>query len=284
MARAAVRTPSERAPSEHRSRLIIIAAVIFAGIAALLLFVALQNGDGGGGGSEGAAAATTEVVVATRSISANTTLEADMIEVKAIPLDQSLTGAYSTLDAALGLPVRYPLQAGEQVTTLKIGLDAIEDEKDLALVLEPGERAFAVEATEVSAVGGLLLPGNFIDVIAVFDEETFGVGKTETVLQNIEVLSVAQEAQEPVPRASTDDPADLAGGSGISGQRPEEVERQPRARSVTLAVTPQQAQLLAALQSEGTGIKIWLALRPLEDGAAQILLGTNLDRFYSPPR
>lgn len=279
MARSAVGTPSE-----HRSRVIILAAVIFAGIAALLLFVALQSGDGGGGGSESAAGVTAEIVVATRPISANTTLEADMLELKAIPLDQELIGAYSSVEAAVGLPVRYPLQAGEQVTTSKIGIDAIADEKDIALVLEPGQRAFAVEATEVSAVGGLLLPGNFIDVIAVFDSDTFGEGKAETVLQNIEVLSVAQEAQEPVPRASTDEAAALDGGNGISGQRPEEVERQPRARSVTLAVTPDQAQLLAALQSEGTGIKIWLALRPFQDGVAQVLQGTSLDRFYSPPR
>lgn len=269
---------------ERSNRLMIGAAVVFAGLVAILLFVALQSR--GGSDESGAAVPQVSVVVAARSIDANTRITADMLELRSIPSDQLLTGAYAEIERVLGLPARYPLQTGEQVTMAKVGVEAIADEKDLALILQPGQRAFAVEATEVSAVGGLLLPGNFVDVIAVFGEETGGINKAVTVLQNIEVLGVAQEAQEPVPAAASDgqagDASDEPASSGISGQRPDEVERQPRARSITLAVTPDQAQLLANLQSQDD-IELWLSLRPVDDSAPVELFETNLLQFHSPP-
>jgi len=274
MARAALAAT----PSESRSRPLIIAAVIFSAIAAVLLFVALQNRGGDGAAS---AAATTDVVVAATNINANTMLTADLLEVRSVAVDDALAGAYATTSAAIGLPARYPIQKGEQVTTGRLGLEAITDEKDIALVLKAGQRAFAVEATEVTAVGGLLLPGNSVDVIAVFGEETGGIEKAVTVLQNIQVLGVAQEAQEPLPATGDATGTDGTDG-GIRGQRPEDVERQPSARSVTLAVTPDQAQLLASLQSQDD-VEIWLSLRPLDDDGNVDVGDTNLLQFHSPP-
>ena len=249
-----------------RNRTAIIAAFIFAAIAALLLFVALQN-RGEGGGTVAGPVATTDVVVASQNVSANTKLTAEMIEVKSIPTDQVLTGGYISIEAAVGLPVRYPLQLGEQLTTTKVGLEAIASEKDLALVLDSGMRAFALSASEVTAVGGLLLPKNFVDVIAVFTNDD-GIERIVTVLENIQVLGVAQEALEPVPATANVGDSDASESeAGILGQRSDEVERQPRARSITLAVTPDQVQLLAGLQTEDN-IDLWLSLRPLDDDAS----------------
>jgi len=261
----------------------IVAAVVFAAIAAILLFVALQSRDSGGGSNS--AAATTDVVVATRAIDANTKLTGDLLELKAVSTDQVLAGAYSTIDNVIGLPVRYPVQAGEQITPTKVGVEAIADEKDLALVLPDGQRAFSVTASEVTAVGGLLLPGNNVDVIAVFSDPNSNTSqRAVTVLQNISILAVAQEAQQPVPAASDGvaTPGDPA-AQGLQGQRPSDVKRQPDARSVTLAVTPDQAQLLAALQSQDN-VDIWLSLRPADDKSNVPIGETNLSQYYSPPQ
>ncbi len=281
MAQAAV-AASGTAP-EGRNRLLIIGALVFGLITAVLLFTALQNN--GGGGSSGAAfqVTTQDVLVVTRNVEANTLLTEDMLELQAVPADQVLAGSYLDAEAAIGLPLRFPLQAGEPVTEAKIGLSVIQDEGDLALILDPGMRGFAVQASEVSAVGGNLLPGNLVDVIAVFDEETFGVTRAETVLQGIEVLAIAQEALEPIPGSALDAEAEAdAGGArtGIQSQRPDEVETQPSARSVTLAVDPEQAQLLATLQSQGD-VEIWLSLRPIDDTEEQEgLQSTNLTPFF----
>ena len=264
---------------ESRNRTMIFAAVVFAAIAAVLLFVALQN-SGGGGDSASAPVATTDVVVATQEVSANTILTAEMIEVKSLPVDQVLTGGYTSAETAVGLPVRYPLQAGEQLTTSKVGLEAIADEKDLALVLDSGMRAFAVSASEVTAVGGLLLPKNFVDVIAVFENDEGEIESVVTVLENIQVLGVAQEALEPVPATVNVSDSEVSGSeTGILGQRSDEVERQPRARSVTLAVTPDQVQLLAGLQTDD--VSLWLSLRPLDDDASGPQGTLSADKFQA---
>ena len=249
---------------QSRNRTMMVAAIAFAAIAALLLFVALRSSDSGAGGTI-VPVATTDVVVATQNVSANTKLRAEMIELKSIPVDQALTGGYTNVETAVGLPVRYPLQAGEQLTTSKVGLEAIQDEKDLALVLDSGMRAFAVSASEVTAVGGLLLPKNYVDVVAVFANDEGRIESVATVLENIQVLGVAQEALEPVPATAIVGDSDASRSeAGILGQRSDEVERQPRARSVTLAVTPDQVQLLAGLQSQDN-VALWLSLRPLDD-------------------
>jgi len=276
MARVLAGTPPERT-----SRMMMLGAVLFAAIAALLVFVILRQTDEGGS----SAAGTESVVVAATDVDTNVKLTADMLGVKAVPLDQVITGAYSSTTPLIGLPARYPIEAGDQITPGKVGVEAIQDEKDLSLLLKSGQRGFAVEATEVTAVGGLLLPGNFVDVIAVFGDETGGIEKAVTALQNIEVLGVAQVAQEPVPAAAVEDTAqtlDTQAGQGIRGQRPEDVERQPGARSVTLAVSPAQAQLLAALQAQDD-VQIWLSLRGVDDRQNVPTGETNLLPFHSPP-
>jgi len=270
MARVIAATPIERT-----NRLVMLGAVLCAAIAALLIFVALQ----GRGGSE-VSAGTATVVVASGDIEANTVLGANLLETRAVPSDQLIVGGYRDTADLIGLPARYPIQAGEQITASKVGVEAIENEKDLALVLEPGQRGFALRATEVTAVGGLILPGNAVDVIAVFLDDEGDVERAETVLQHIQVLSVAQMAQEPLPApASGEEESQL--GDGVRGQRPEELERQPEARSVTLGVSPDQAQFLAALQTQD-GVEIWLSLRPVDDDADVPLDATNLLHFHSP--
>ncbi len=263
------------------NRLMVVAAVLFASIAAVLVFVALQSRGEQGGGS---AAVTTNVIVASRDIPANTKLAPDMLEVRSFPSETILDGAYAQIEPLVGLPTRFPVAKGEQLTPLRIGLNAIEDEDDLALVLQAGRRGFAVEVTEVTGVGGLLLPGNVVDVIAVFDSGTTGIDKAVTLLQNVEVLAVAQEAQQPVPvLAQTSDEREVgegtAPGAGIRGQRPDDVERQPGARTVTLAVTPAEAQLLALAQENA---RLWLSLRPLADTESESLDEANLLPFQAP--
>jgi len=267
----------EATAPEGRSGGMIVAAVVFAALAAILLFVALQSRGGGGGSSS--AVADTSVVVAKQDIAVNTRLTAEMLEVRSVPSDEARIGVYASTQGLIGLPARYPIQSGDQITASKIGVEAIRDEKDIALVLSKGMRAVGVKATEINAVGGLLLPGNHVDIIAVFGQETGGIDKAVTVLQNVEVLGVAQEAQEPVPAASDGTEGDAA---AISGQRPDGVERQPSARSVTLAVTPDQAQLLAALQAQAD-VQIFLSLRSVDDTDVPALNETNLLPFHSPP-
>ena len=176
-----------------------------------------------------------------------------------VPPDAALRGGFSATTPLIGEVTRYPLVEGEQMTALKVGPQG-QEEDGLSFVIPAGRRALAVSVTEVTGVGGLLLPGDMVDVIAVLNEGDVGTDKAVTLLQNIEVLAVAQEAQEPLPPAQgTADEETASQETRALGDRPEDIEPQPNARTVTLAVTPEETQLLALAQEKG---KLVLALRP----------------------
>ena len=240
-----------RGAPETRSRLLIVAAALFAVIAAALVFVALQNRSDS---STGSTAGLVPVVVAASDLGRNTTLTADMLTVKTVPPDVALSGAYGRTDALIGKATRYPVSRGQQLTSSVVGTGAVPNDNDLSYALPPGLRAVGVEVSEVTGVGGLLLPGNSVDVIAVFDSNTAGASKAVTLLQNVVVLAVGQEAQQPAPRAQD-------GATNDTGTS-KDAERQPDATTVTLAVVPSDAQLLALAQDNG---KLWLSLRPTGD-------------------
>jgi Flp pilus assembly protein CpaB len=266
----------------------IIAAILFAAIAAVLLFAALRSNDDGGSAS----GATTDTVVASEDIGPNTRITSDMLETRAIADDQVLTGAYASIDDVEGLVARYPIQAGAQVTSASIGTDEIQDENDIGLVVPAGKRAFSVNASEVTSVGGLLLAGNRVDVLVVFPEgfvESLGDVisdpqvledvRAETLFQNIEVLAVAQEAYEPLP-APEATPADGESTTGTSGTRPDDIEAQPDASTITLSVSPQQAGTLALLMDAGANL--WLTLRPAGDDSNVPPIDVNPLDFINP--
>ncbi len=58
-------------------------------------------------------------------------------------------------------------------------------------------RAISINADQVLSAGGLVLPGDYVDIIGVFDVKSAEGTEEEaylvrTVLQNVEVLAVAQ--------------------------------------------------------------------------------------------
>lgn len=96
------------------------------------------------------------------------------------------------------------------------------------------KRAFTVRVNDVSGVGGFLLPDNHVDVLG--SRKLSGISeevRTETVVQDIKVLAVDQE-------------------SASDKNKPIVV------RSVTLEMTPQQAESVFKAQEQGS---IQLALR-----------------------
>lgn len=247
--------------TERPGRSLLLLALLFAIVAAVLVFLALNRNDGGD--EKTAASATTKVVVAGEDIAARTTLDADMLKVADVPTDSVLKGTFSDIDDLDGQVTRYPLISGEQVTATKIGVQK-DDETGLSFVFPQGMRAFSIQVSEESSVGGLILPGDLVDIIGILDEGTVGIDKAVTLVQGVEVLAVAQEAQEAIPAARPTGTPTPSAVTGTLGERPEDVEANPKARTVTLAVTQEQAQLLALVQAKG---ELALALRSFGDKA-----------------
>jgi len=225
-------------------------------VAAVLVFVAISEGgkDETTTVSDGVTSAT--VVVASQNISAGTEITADMLRISEVPEDLLIAGAFTDTAPLVGQKARVPILEGEQVAVSKVGAQGKDD--GLALVVPGGMRGLGVSIKEVTNVGGLTLPGDRVDVYAAYVDDENGVQRVRVykILDNTEVLSVAQEAQEPLP-------APTAGAEApelsTSGQLPDDIDEQPDAGTVTVSVNPGEAQLLVCAQVSADSV--WLALR-----------------------
>src|SRR3972149_10409828 len=200
---------------ERNGRVFLMLAGLFALIFAVLAFVVLNSGDGGGKAGVG----DVKVVVAADNLPAGTRLTGDNLKVISVASSLQVEGAYSAISPLVGLVNRYPIAAGEQITLAKIGAQASQRD-GRSFIIPPGKRAMAVSVNQVSAVGGLLLPGDRVDVIAV-TTEVDGLGQRVTAMfQNIEVLAGAQAAAESVPPPLPDATEAGQEGQGVSGPSP----------------------------------------------------------------
>lgn len=257
--------------SRGSGRGLLLLALLFAVVAAVLAFVALNRG---GDNKNEAAADTTKVVVAAHDISARTTLKSDMLKTIDVPVDSAIQNGFSSPDPLIGQITRYPMVENEQVSATKVGASSDTTDQGLSFVVPAGMRAFAITVSEESGVGGLILPGDLVDIMAIFDAGTVGTDKAVTLLQSIEILAVAQKAQEPIPPGASQTATPVP--SGTLGERPSDVKPNPGARTVTLAVTQEQAQLLALVQARGD---LALSLRSYGDRAPVSPPETNLTQY-----
>src|SRR3989304_7302857 len=225
----------------RNSRGLLPLAIVSGLVAAVLVFIALVRAGDDGRPGIGPAGSTLRVVIAEQDIPARTEIGPEMLSVVEVPGSLAVNGALDSVEPLVGETTRYPVAAGQQGTLAGGGPQTKED--GLAFVVPKGLRALSVEVDEIRGVGGLLLPGDRVDVIAVLTADAAGVDSSLTALQDIEVLAVAQKTQESLPLAEGEEGAAPGPNASASGQRPADAEPQPEARTVTLAPTPPQAQL-----------------------------------------
>lgn len=264
---------AQRPPPRTSGRLYLVLATGFAIIAGLLVFAALRD-DGGSSTATNASAATLLRVVAVDDIPARTRVTAEMVAVQPIPVQAALVNAFASSESVIGQVTRFPIATNEQIGPQKVGAtfeDGAAADTGLSFVIPAGHRAVAISVTESSAVAGLVVAGDHVDVLALLELDLAGIEKAVTVLQNVEVLSVAQVAQLAVPPPATVEEEAAAGAASDTddlaatdtlGVRPLESLPQPSARTVTLAVLPEDAQLLALADQHAT---LYLTLRAFDD-------------------
>jgi len=251
-------------PRGNRSLLIIAA---LAGLAAAVLFVvAVNNGDSKSAGQS--PGATGNTVVAVKDIPAGNKIEADMVAIKTAPNDLLVAKPLDDTAKVVGQYAAYDITAGEQITLPRIGT-AISPTCAIACVLPPKMVAASLQVKEVTAVGGLLYAGNRVDISPAFKIKNDGsvdgctqpyILRTETILQNVQILSVAQQQQKPAGanNAGASDP-----NSGISGTLPADTKQQPGAGTITLALSPEDNLKLISAQERAK--TVWTSLRPAGD-------------------
>ncbi len=151
--------------------LLLIAAVLgLVTAAATLAWLSAQEGD-----DEASTAAATNnipgrtVVVAREEIPAGVELTTAILELREIPVSAVLSGALTDLDELEGRTTRYPLTLGEQVLESKlVGSDGTSG-VELAYSVPAGMRAASVQFSEIMGAGGLIVPGDRVDVMVSTD-------------------------------------------------------------------------------------------------------------------
>lgn len=242
-------------PAGRINRRFLLLALVSAGLSALLVYVAISRQ----GGGESAPSTTTEsVVVATVDIPARTQITEDMVELREVPEEVVSASSITSIDSAVEKVTRYPISVDEQLTSLKVVSVSGGLETDaLAFVIPKGKRAISISADQVLSAGGLVLPGDYVDIIAVFDVKSPDGEEAEgwlvrTVLQNVEVLAVDQTIADVPPSEEDEEEDGSEDTSSAQRARGSEADPNPEAVTMTLLVSPEDAELLFLAEANGT--------------------------------
>lgn len=182
--------------------------------------------------------ATVPVVVAKKAIPAHTKLTPDMLAVRQVAKDLSIPGAIRSVTDAAGKETVLPLAEGEPL--LKAAFEQPQAAGSLAAQIPAGRRALTLAVSEVSGLAGRVEAGDRVDAIVVFGRDVTGIDQATLLLENLTVLALGKD----LPGASATAPK---GGAAATYS------------SVTLAVTPREAVMLALATRRG---QLQLALRP----------------------
>ena len=233
---------------QNRLKIALVVAVFFGLIAAYGIFNFLRQQRQA---AEALRTQTQDVVIAAKDIPAGSTIGEAMLKdgtVRAIkwPKASVPAGAFGTPTEVIGKVNRVKIMANEPILESRLSGEGA----GLTVRLEPGKRAMAVRVDEIIGVSGFIVPDDRVDVIVTTTPP--GVTNSDArlskiVLQNKRVLSVAQSTEQKDGKPQV-------------------------ARSITLEVSPEEAEKLSLAYQEGP---IVLALRGVGDETEPKTIGSN---------
>lgn len=170
-----------------------------------------------------------EIYVARSDIAFGQAIESHLVALHKWPREALPAGAFTDLDQLVPKDLEQMRRAkgrffpGEVMLASKIS--DFGEKVTLVQKLGTNTRAMAIKVDAVTAVGGFLTPGDYVDIVLTQGAQLDL--RAVTILQNIRVIGIDQQS--------------------------EELNDQPEvARTVTVEVTPDQGQRLALAQRAGT--------------------------------
>ncbi len=187
--------------------------------------------------SVGPEAATVPVVVAVGDIAEGSVLEPTMLRVKQQDQAELPAGTFANIDSLTERVTQIPIFTGEPILEGKLA--PVGTAAGLEIKIAQGKRAMAIPVNDHVGINGFVQPNSRVDVLVTFRNKTgMNDQQAKVFLQNMRVLSVGQHLYR------GDD------GKPIT------------ANTVTLEVSPEDAELLAVAMNEGV---LSLALRGFAD-------------------
>ena len=255
-----------------RSNRLVLLIGIFLAIVAFILIVMMLGGGGGIGDNRPSASPTTaKVVVAARNIDLGATIQQPDVTTKDIPVDSKPVDSYGDTSLVVGQVARSSVTSGQLISgTVLNGGGGIQNIETPA-----GYVAISVQVDQVTGVGTIIKPGDFVDLISGFTAEKvpvvipnrspepgtyaydsypvdqFNPTTVKILAQGLQVLGTLlpppPQSAEPTPSAAPDGTT-----TTLNGQQ----------QIVILAVPAQDAEIVKFSQMDGN---ISLVLRSAKD-------------------
>ncbi len=208
--------------------LFILALAVVIGLGAMILTRQMLSANRGKNDD------TQEVLVAIRDFKEEEILKPDMVKVVRMAKSAVPANAFSLYADVQDRWVKSVLLEGDVLVEKKLGPKGTPP--GLVANIPQGMRAYAIDVTEQSGVSGFILPGHHVDVIRHNTNDKNEL-RAETILQDVLVL---------------------AAGQMFTRQE----ERAVQSRTVTLALKPEEVDILVAARARGA---LALALRGVND-------------------
>jgi pilus assembly protein CpaB len=138
-----------------------------------------------------------QVVAAAKDLPAGMALTAGDVKLIEWPAGVPLQHSFSKVEQVVGRPMIYPLSANQPVLERDLAIPG--SGVGLSVKIPAGMRATSVRSNEVVGVAGFLFPGSHVDVLGTFNLPGNPSPVTQTILQNVEVLTAGTQI-EPDPQ------------------------------------------------------------------------------------
>lgn len=231
------------------------------------------------------------MVVASRDILQYETIRPTDIELIKVPNALVPAGYIEDPQDVIDAVAAVPITKGEHILDNKIISKNIYSGLDTQIALT--KRAISIPVNVKSAVGYMLRPGNRVDLAAHFEYKATGaaISEVKVFLQDVLVLASGRTIQPTPPRGVDQGILRTVLGSARDLQsRPTTqdiretlnfAKSDPNYQTVTLEVTPQQAQIIAYVMTVFADSIICL-LRHSDDRLLQRKTSTNLLDVMGP--
>jgi len=144
---------------------------------------------------------TAPVVVAARPIEFGTKLDEKNLAVVQLPVEAAPAGSYRTVKDVIALDEGAPvaltaLSPREPILPTKISGGGAR--ASVAAMITPGMRAYTINVSDITGVGGHVLPGDRVDVLLTHQapDSSQATLASEVVLQNVRILGINLNADQ----------------------------------------------------------------------------------------
>lgn len=199
---------------------------------------------------------TKKVVVAKVTIQPKTKITEEMIELKALKTSTIPSSSYIKPEEVIGQVVKETIYVNEPIVHERLADEAYQ-KAHLAYSIPKGYRALTLQYNPVMGIGGLVEPGDYVDIIGTYTAETNPTQKdiSKMILQNVLVLAVGEKTDN------------------LEGQEKKEIQ------TITIAITPKDAEKVTFTEEKAS---VRLMLRPINDAGNLSTSGTTKDNIFTP--